>query len=173
MTRRAGPAAPLIKRIISGFGDNRLRVGFFETQQYDDGTPVAYVAAIHEFGAPEQGIPPRPFMRPAAEEHKSEWDRAFADGAAAAARGAITPEQVLEQIGLVAAGNVSEAIAAVQEPPLKPETVQQKQRAYERPGTLYQDPDSPGDAGSLTKPLVRTGQLIQSPTYVVDRKGGE
>lgn len=163
MTRRAGPAAPLLKRIISGFGDNRLRVGFFETQQYDDGTPVAYVAAIHEFGAPEQGIPPRPFMRPAAEEHKAEWDRAFADGAAAAARGAITPEQVLEQIGLVAAGNVSEAIAAVQDPPLKEATIRDKQRAY-ADGTA-------GGVGNLSKPLVRTGQLIQSPTYVVDRKG--
>lgn len=163
-TRRAGPAAPLLKTIISGFGGSRLRVGFFESAQYEDGTPVAYVAAIHEFGAPGQGIPPRPFMRPAAEEHKAEWDEALASGARAAARGAIRPEQVLEALGAQAAGNVSEAIAAVQSPPLKPGTIRDKQRAYVD--------GAEGGVGNLTKPLVRTGQLIQSPTYVVDRKGG-
>lgn len=164
-TRTAGPAAPLLKSIISGFGDNRLRVGFFETAVYPDGTPVAYVAAIHEFGAPAQGIPPRPFMRPAAAEHGAEWTRHFGEGAAAVARGAITPQGVMEAVGALAAGHVSEAIQAVQQPPLKPETIRAKQRAYAK-GTA-------GGVGLLSKPLVRTGQLIQSPTHVVDRKGAE
>lgn len=161
VTRTAGPAAPLLKTIIEGFGDLRLRVGFFDTARYPDGTPVAYVAAIHEFGAPGQGIPPRPFMRPAAEQNGPEWNRQMAAGAAAVARGAYTPQQVLDQIGGLAAGNVSEAIAAVTAPPLKEATIEAKARKYADGGAK--------GPGSLGKPLVESGLLIQSPTYVVDR----
>lgn len=161
MTRTAGPAAPLLKTIIEGFGDLRLRVGFFETAAYPDGTPVAYVAAIHEFGAPEQGIPPRPFMRPAAEQNGDAWSGHMAAGARAVARGAIRPDQVLEQIGALAAGNVSEAIAAVTSPPLKEATVEAKARKYADGGAR--------GPGNLGKPLVESGLLIQSPTYVVDK----
>lgn len=162
-TRTAGPAAPLLRQIISGFGDLRLRVGFFESAAYPDGTPVAYVAAIHEFGAPEQGIPPRPFMRPAAESNGAEWSRHMAEGAAAVARGAITPRQVLEAVGQLAAANVSEAIRDVDSPPLLPATVEAKARKYADGGAR--------GPGALTKPLVDTGLLIQSPTYVVDSGG--
>ena len=41
----------------------RVRVGFFSTAKYDDGTSVANVAGIQEFGAPAVGIPERPFFR--------------------------------------------------------------------------------------------------------------
>jgi hypothetical protein len=46
-----------------------LQVGFMENADpYPDGTPVALVAAVQEFGSPSNGIPPRPFMRPAVAE---------------------------------------------------------------------------------------------------------
>ena len=32
--------------------NKRVKVGFFSTAKYQDGTPVANVAAIQEFGAP-------------------------------------------------------------------------------------------------------------------------
>lgn len=161
MTRTAGPAAPLLKTIINGFDALRLRVGFFETAQYADGTPVAYVAAIHEFGAPEQGIPPRPFMRPAATANSAEWTEQMAAGARAVARGAISPEGVLEAVGALAAGNISEAISQVVAPPLKEATIEAKARKYADGGAA--------GPGQLGKPLVDTGLLIQSPTYLVDR----
>jgi len=35
---------------IKGFDNLKLKVGWFETNKYPDGTPVAYVASIQEFG---------------------------------------------------------------------------------------------------------------------------
>ena len=40
-----------------------LKVGWFASSKYENGTPAAYVAAIHEFGYPEGNIPPRLGMR--------------------------------------------------------------------------------------------------------------
>lgn len=54
---------------------NTVRVGFLEGATYPDKdhTPVAQVAAINEFGAPEANIPPRPFFRTMIEKNKGEW----------------------------------------------------------------------------------------------------
>lgn len=157
---RKGPGTDSLRMTVEGFGNLRLRVGFFETAKYEDGTPVAYVAAIHEFGAPGQGIPARPFMRPTAVAEKANWDRGFASGARAVAQGRLTPQQVLGAVGANAAGSISEAIARVQTPPLKEATIRDKQRQYA----------TKGGQGKLSKPLVRTGQLIASPTYEVDEQ---
>lgn len=50
-----------------------LEVGFFEDARYPDGTSVAMVAAINEFGAPNAGIPPRPFFRNMIAENNGHW----------------------------------------------------------------------------------------------------
>jgi hypothetical protein len=50
-----------------------VRVGFLEGATYADGKPVAQIAAINEFGAPEANIPPRPFFRGMVERKKGEW----------------------------------------------------------------------------------------------------
>ena len=44
-----------------------IRIGFFASAKYQDGTPVAAVAAWHEFGAPKVRLPSRPYFpqRPA------------------------------------------------------------------------------------------------------------
>jgi len=45
--------------------------------EYPDGTSVAYVATIQEYGYVGGGIniPPRPFIRPAEADHKKEWGK--------------------------------------------------------------------------------------------------
>lgn len=50
-----------------------LRVGFLEGATYPDGTPVALVAAVQEFGSPVNHIPARPFMRTAIEQNQGKW----------------------------------------------------------------------------------------------------
>lgn len=155
-----GPAAAGLRQTIEGFGKLRLRVGFFETARYEDGTPVAYVATIHEYGAPQRGIPPRPFMRPTQQAQQDNWNAGFASGARAVVEGRRTPEQVLGAIGGNAAGEISATIAAISSPPLKEATIRDKQRQYAKKGGV----------GNLAKPLVRTGILIASPTFEVDEK---
>jgi hypothetical protein len=53
--------------------DREVRVGWFDSSRYPDGTPVAYVATIQEFGAPERSIPARSFIRPAVAKNKDRW----------------------------------------------------------------------------------------------------
>lgn len=57
-----------------------VKSGWFKDSRYPDGTPVAYVATIHEYGVVAGGvhIPPRPFMRPAEADHKKQWGRFLA-----------------------------------------------------------------------------------------------
>ncbi len=56
----------------------RAAVGFFDTAVYPDGTPVAYVAAIQEFGVID---PPRSFMRSTISEQREAWQNTLAQGA--------------------------------------------------------------------------------------------
>lgn len=62
--------AKLAKKVTSGAS---VRVGFLEGATYPDGTPVAAIAAIQNFGAPRVGIPPRPFFSNMIAEHGGEW----------------------------------------------------------------------------------------------------
>lgn len=147
---------PSIQEALEQLGRKEIRVGFFDTAKYPDGTPIAYVAAIQEFGHGE--IPPRPFMRPAEEQNKEKWLRGIAQGVRQAMDGKVTIEYALEQVGMVAAGDVRKAIRAVTAPPLKESTIAARQRRKR------------GKKAVSAKPLVDTGQMLQAVTSaVVDR----
>lgn len=63
-----------LKKIAEKVADSRsVSVGFMENAKYPDGTPVAMVAAIHNFGAPGAGIPPRPFFSDMVKEKSPDW----------------------------------------------------------------------------------------------------
>ncbi|WP_237184455.1 hypothetical protein [Rodentibacter caecimuris] len=65
-----------LKKRIAGFkaGKGKVaRVGVIENQHYDDDTPVAYIAAVHEYGSESNNIKPRPFFRPTISEKQKEW----------------------------------------------------------------------------------------------------
>lgn len=136
------------------------KVGFFEAAKYPDGTPVAYVASIQEFGSSAQNIPPRPFMRPAVAANSDKWAKAFGKGANAILKGRFTAAQVMASVCEDAAGEVRKAIAAVNNPPLAESTVAARRRGYADKKTT----------GSLTKPLVATGLMVASVSYEVTGK---
>lgn len=147
--RVKGPASiDTIVAALNGLDGIEGKVGWFETAHYPDGTPVAYVAAIHEHGAGP--IPARPFMRPAVAENGANWMDLMAQGAKAAVNGTMSPVAVLEAVTLKAAGDVGKAIRAVTSPPLKPMTIARK---------------------GFDKPLVDTGQMLQSVTGKVEAAG--
>lgn len=50
-----------------------VQVGFLENARYPDGTSVAMVAAIQEYGAPSRNIPPRPFFRNMIAAESAHW----------------------------------------------------------------------------------------------------
>jgi hypothetical protein len=120
-----------------------VRVGFLEKSSYPDGTPVAMVAAIQDFGAPKVGIPPRPFFRNMIAEKSSEWPRAIADLLKANDYDAA---KTLNQVGEAVAGQLRESIVATNEPPLAPSTIKRK---------------------GFSKPLIDQGIMIGAIDYEV------
>lgn len=150
--RRTGGSQRL-KEILSDLEKREVRVGFFDTSHYEDGTPIAYVAAIQEFGYGP--IPPRPFMRPAAEANKSKWAKGFASVVRSVVDGGSTVDHALEQIGMVAAGDVRKAIKAVTAPALKESTIRARQSRKK------------GKKAVSQKPLVDSGQMLQAVNSAV------
>lgn len=111
---------------------------------YPDGTSVAMVATVHEFGSSARSIPPRPYFRPTLINnnfYKSLRIKSFKkviDG--------INGNIIFNQIGSIVADDIKDGIVAVSSPALNSKTIKRK--------------------GS-SNPLVDTGHLVGSVTYKV------
>lgn len=148
VNRQGYPAG--FEQTLRDMQNMHVEIGFFPEAHYPDGKPVAYIATIQEFGYPEGGIPARPFFRPTITQNKTEYGQQFAGAMAGTLAGKIPSfASALEQIGGLAAGDISKAISRVTNPPLAQATIDRK--------------------GS-SKPLVDSGLMIQSVTYKVDKK---
>ena len=112
----------------------------------------AMLAYIHENGAPEAGIPPRPFLAVTVKAMRSEITARLRAITADALRGRIDAVyKAYHMLGLKVSTAVKLKINTGPFEPLKPSTLA-KRRARGRTGT---------------KPLIDTGQLRNSITYVV------
>lgn len=138
----------LKEHLRSLLGNNKpgVKVGIMEDATSADYGPIAPIAAIHEFGAPAAGIPPRSFMRSTAATKRTEW----VNDAAALLANSLDAQGVqaaLAEVGEAMAKDIQMAIQQGIDPALKPRTVAAKAKkgAYE--------PDLP---------LVATGALMQS-----------
>ena len=131
-------------------GDNRVvNVGVPEGKREEDGTPVAMIAAVHEFGSPSHGIPERPFLRVAVEKNRVKYVRLNRINLVKMLRGQMGMEQALGQLGEMAKGDVQSEIRNGDFVPLKAATIRRK--------------------GS-SKPLIDTGQMVQSISWVLEDK---
>lgn len=136
------------------------QVGFFESAKYADGTSVASVAVVQEYGSAKMQVPARPFMRTTVEEQRKTWAEHMRKGGLAVAQGRFTARQVLDSIGALAAGDVRKKIASIKSPPLKENTIAARRRRYA----------NSGKTGNLTKPLVDTAIMVNAVTHVVEEK---
>lgn len=100
-----------------------LRVGFLQSSTYPDGTPVAMIAAIQNFGAPSRGIPPRPFMSNAVAKHSPSWPKGIATQLKANGNDV---DNALEVTGEVIKGQIQQSIRDTNAPPLSPVTIARK-----------------------------------------------
>ena len=131
-------------------GDNRVvNVGVPEGKREEDGTPVAMIAAVHEFGSPSQGIPERPFLRVAVQRNRQKYVRLNRINLVKMLRGQATVDQALGQLGEMAKGDVQTEIRSGDFAPLKPATIKRK--------------------GS-SRPLIDTGQMVQSIAWELGDK---
>lgn len=107
-----------IEQALKDIQRTQSRVGWFESAKYEDGTPVAYVATIQEFGYPAGGIPPRATFRPTIIEQQQAWRTLIGQAVRGMIDGKRSAYQVMELLGLQAAGDVRKAISQLTAPPL-------------------------------------------------------
>ena len=120
-----------------------VEIGFLEDATYPDGTPVALVAALNEFGSDD--TPPRPFFRGMIADKSPEWPDAVGNLLVANEYDA---DKTLGQAGAAIKGQLQAAIVAYVGPPLKPATIARK---------------------GNDKQLVDTGHMLASVDYAVKK----
>lgn len=115
-----------LERVPDEFDGMVAQIGFPGGFKYPDGTSVAYVAAINEFGAPEAYVPARPFLRPAVKKNKGKWTKIIQKGVPQVVLGKKTAFDVLDFVGIVAATDIKQQITETNSPPNSPATIARK-----------------------------------------------
>lgn len=151
-----------------------LKVGFLEGATYPDGTSVAMVAAINNFGAPAVGIPPRPFFSNMIAEKQDEWGPALAKLLVA---NDYDLEKSLDQLGFGIEGQLRESIVQTNSPALSDVTLMlRKMKSQDQ--SLVVTGATVGEAarrvaagesvaGVDSKPLVESGHMLDSVDHEV------
>ncbi|OAG75362.1 hypothetical protein Amal_03463 [Acetobacter malorum] len=172
MPRPSAPASPNTSPPSTPpAGNASVKAGFFKTATEADGTPVAAIAAVQEFGAVVRGreghttvIPPRPFLRQTVAHHRTAWVRLLANtlktslrtpGRAGGTQHLLqtlvqrlsTPTQALTTAGKAMQTDITQTIHQTHTPPNAPVTIRHK---------------------GFDKPLVETGTLQNSVSFQVD-----
>jgi hypothetical protein len=113
-------------------GTPTLRVGFLENAQYPDGTKVALVAAIQEFGAPNARfpIPARPFFRTMVAQHQRDWLPGLAG---ILQHNGFKVMPALTGLGQVMEGQLRQSIVDLVDPPLSETTLMLRRMRMDDP----------------------------------------
>ncbi|WP_345822902.1 hypothetical protein ABC766_32220 (plasmid) [Methylobacterium fujisawaense] len=113
-----------LKEIASGLRRaSTVEVGWLDGASYPDGTPVALVALINEFGNAPHRQPPRPAIRNTIAAKSTEWRDKFAVLLKANDH---DTAKALALMGEIIKGDLQQAITEYSGPPLKPSTVTRK-----------------------------------------------
>jgi hypothetical protein len=134
-----------LAKITDGLNQaKKLDVGFMSGATYEDGTPVAMVAAIQNFGAPEANIPARPFFTNMINAKGDGWGERLAS----IYKGADYKGKVaFKRFGYAVASDLQQSIISTNDPALEPSTIAAK---------------------GFSKALIDTGHMINSVTFNVD-----
>lgn len=126
----------------------RALVGVPAGKAEPDGTSMAEVAAVNEFGSEDGRIPERSFLRAGTRAHVKDLRDVAAPALRRVAEGTGSMTQALEVLGQAGAGGVKRYIAAEgQFAPNAPSTIAKKGSEH---------------------PLIASSQLLQSITSVVE-----
>ena len=156
--KRQGPGIKVLEKALENISGMTTSVGWFPGAKYQDGTPVAYVATIQEYGSPMNGIPPRSFMRTTIAEKENEWAKLARSGAKAIIAENASPKMVMTGLGLAASGDIRKKITEINSPPLKASTIAARKRKLSKGK----------EVGGLTKPLVESSLMLTTLTSTVE-----
>lgn len=155
---------------------SKVEVGFHADATYPDGTSVAMVAAIQNFGAPSVGIPPRPFFSNVVKAGRKTWGPKLAKVLKAADYDA---DIALGRMGARIQGEIQKSITDMNDPPLSPVTLLLRERFGNHPEEIRgrdvakaREDISSGAVPEVTptqsKPLVWTGVMQNAVDYKVE-----
>lgn len=142
---------------VRSFGSKHVLVGIpSDENKRDDGTiGNAQLGYIHENGSPANNIPSRPFLKPGVAAAQDKCLGVLKNAAKQGLKDPAAIDKGLNAAGLISQASVKNTLRAGEGfAPLKPATIAARKRK--------------GAKG--TKPLIRTGQLLNSITYVVREK---
>ena len=143
-----------IDNLIDKIASKKLEVGFFEHSAYEDGTPVAGVASVQEFGSVANHIPPRPFFNPTLEDNEKKYAQIMAISFKSVVEGRRTTEEILDDLGKFVVGDIKQSIVDVTEPPLSKRTLAARAKRHSK-------------GKFSTKPLVDTDLMYKSVDHEV------
>ena len=152
---RSGPGIATLSAALAQLAGIQGKTGWFASNNYPTGQPVAYIATIQEFGTGR--IPPRPFMRPTVADDGEKWLNTLRGAAAQVLTGAMSAHDAMEITVLQAAADVGKHIDAVTSPGLAASTLENRRRR----------------GNQSTKPLEDTKLMLKSVTGVVEAAGKE
>lgn len=118
-----------------------LEVGFMEDAEYPDGTKVALVAALNNFGTSK--APPRPFFSNMVADNRDSWPKKIA---ILLPKNDYDPVKTLNLLGEDMEGELRDSIDRTNAPPLAESTIARK---------------------GFAKPLVHSGLMKRSATHRV------
>jgi len=142
---------------VRSFGSKHVLIGIPSDENKRDDGPIgnAQLGYIHENGSPANNIPPRPFLKPGVAAAKDKCLGVLKNAAKAGFKDPAAIDKGLNASGLIGQASVKNTLRAGEGfAPLKPATIAARKRK--------------GAKGK--KPLIRTGQLLNSITYVVREK---
>lgn len=156
----------------------RVMVGVPDTKagRKDGAISNAALAYIHENGAPEAGIPARPFLKPTVRAEQKTIQASLRDAGTTALSGK-SPLPAFNRLGLKVSSAVKTRITSNIPPPLALSTVEgrirrrksKKWRATKTAAVSSNVAAGQAPGAGLFTALVDTGQLRNSVTYVVRR----
>lgn len=141
-----------VKLAIAKIDGQQGRVGWFDSSKYDNGQPIAGIAAVQEFGSEKNKIPPRLGMRETFDIKKSDFANTAKTISTMVMRGQMQPDNVMEAVTQAAAGAMRERISKISTPALSEKTVAARKRRLANGGKTA--------TSGITKPLVDTGLLL-------------
>lgn len=167
VTNGGGVGRQALSKRLAELQSQQANVGWFATAKYPavDGrepVPVAYAAIIAEDGNPENGQPPRSFVRSTQAEKQHGWSVLMAKGSASVMEGKRTAADMYDMLGLQVAGDIRKTLATAPFQKLADSTI--AARARRRGTTIDQvnkDPlhDSGYMQSSLTNQTTGKGAL--------------
>lgn len=174
-----GPALAALKTAIAGLSKSESRVGWFPSAKYEDGTPVAGVMMVQEFGSGKQGIPPRPTARPTIAQGEATWPKLAAGASRAVLAGSLPPNGAVRVLAMEAEADWRRAIIKLTSPALSILTLLARKHrkstgrkvsgakqlgAIDKAGRESGPPDV---SGVSTKPLNDSGLALSTLTHEV------